>query len=331
MSVKRLSENKWLIDIRQGRKGDRFRKVFHGTEAEARMCEMEIKKKLNRPVNGLRIIEDIADEYMEYVRIHQAEKTYKDKKRMLFGNILGFFGKYHFDFITRPIIEAYKKKRIEGDARRIYRQINLELLCLSSMWKYAFENGYCNDGPPRFKSLPYKRPIPVILSADEIMSIINNSNPFNRAILLCMYHAGLRMNEVFSLKVSDVNLKTGYLRVTGKGNKTRLVPLSASLGPTLSGQVSCRVLKGSELLFPSPKTGKKLTDIRKAIMSACKRANVSKKVTPHMLRHSFASHLLEKGQDLRTIQELLGHEDISTTQIYLHVQLDRKKEAVNLL
>ena len=333
MAIRRIDDKKYQIDIRQGRDGKRIRETFHGTESEARLYEMELKKQLHRPIRDSHAIDEIAEEYIDHVRIHQAAKTYIEKKRMLFGSILSFFGKYHFDFITRQIIEAYKQKRLTDnpDKPKIYRQINLELLCLSNMWAFAWDNGYCTEEPKRIKKLPYKRPLPDVLSKEEIMAMIDHSSPFHKAMLLCMYNAGLRMNEVFTLKVSDVNMGSGYIRVTGKGNKTRIVPMTERLMDVMVGQVSCRKLTGSTLMFPSPVTGKVNTDMRRAIWGACKRAGIKKNVTPHMLRHSFATHLLEAGQDLRTIQELLGHEDIGTTQIYTHVAFKKKRGAIDCL
>ena len=122
------------------------------------------------------------------------------------------------------------------------------------------------------------------------------------------------------------------MKLTGKGNKERIVPMTDRLRESMTGQIACRKLIGATLAFPSIKdTAKKGTDMRRALWGAMKRAGITVRVTPHMLRHSFATHLLEAGQDLRTIQELLGHEEISTTQIYTHVQTDRKRKAVNAL
>lgn len=333
MAIRQTGNKKFQIDIRQGRDGKRIRETFHGTESEARLYEMELKKQLHRPVRDSHAIDEIAEEYIDHVRIHQAVKTYIEKKRMLFGSILSFFGKYHFDFITRQIIEAYKQKRLTDnpDKPKIYRQINLELLCLSNMWTFAWDNGYCTEEPKRIKKLPYKRPLPDVLSKEVILSIMEHSNPYHRAMILCMYHGGLRMDEVFSLKVSHVNLDSGYIRVTGKGNKTRVVPMSEKLQHLMAGQIACRKLIDSALMFPSVRSGGKATDMRRAIWGACRRAGIRRRVTPHMLRHSFATHLLEAGQDLRTIQELLGHEDIGTTQIYTHIAFKKKKGAVSML
>jgi site-specific recombinase XerD len=125
------------------------------------------------------------------------------------------------------------------------------------------------------------------------------------------------------------------IRIHGKGNKTRIIPMTENLHAALKTHLSSSEPRpqgsGQDLVFPSPITGQKLTDIRRAIWGAAKRAGIRKTVTPHMLRHSFATHLLERGANLRTIQELLGHEAVTTTQIYTHVAFDEKRKAVDLL
>lgn len=329
MAVRKVNDTQFEIDVSNGRKGRRYRRVHTCTESEARIIEIRIKNKLGRPARDRYTISDIAEYYIDYVERHQQPRTHKEKKRMLFGKILGFFGGMQFEFLSKPIIEVYKKNRVEESERPINRQINTELLCLQAMWKWAYDNGYCSEEPIRITKLPYKRPLPEVLSRADIDRVIESAGRFHRAMLLCMYAAGLRMNEVFDLRVSDVHLTSGYLRVRGKGGKTRLVPMAPRLEDALRGQVACRKLVEAELLFPSPRGGKKYNNIKTALRFAVERSGVNKHITPHMLRHSFATHLLEQGKDLRTIQELMGHEEISTTQIYTHIALDRKKDAVS--
>ena len=345
--MRKVGENKFEIDLRRGKGKPRYRRVHECTEEEARIIEVKIRKRFGRTVKDRYTIGDIAEYYLDYVERHQSPRTYREKKRMLFGKLLGFFGGLHFEFLSKPIIETYKRKRQEEirdaeeraaeksgrspKADKGRRQINTELLCLGAMWAWAYDNSYCSEEPIRMTKLPYKRPLPETLSRADIDRVLESTNRFHRAMFLCLYAAGLRMNEVFSLRVSDVHLTSGYLRVKGKGEKTRLVPMAPRLEEVLRGQVACRALIGAELLFPSPRSGKRYDNIKTALRLAVQRSGLKKKVTPHMLRHSFATHLLEQGKDLRTIQELLGHEEISTTQIYTHIALDRKKDAVSCM
>ena len=129
-----------------------------------------------------------------------------------------------------------------------------------------------------------------------------------------------------------------YIRIRGKGDKERIIPMTDmlhdALVPMFDPYLRTHLKKighNVKLVFPSLRTGQKLTDIRRAIWGAMSRAGIKKRITPHMLRHSFATHLLEADKDLRTIQELLGHEEITTTQIYTHVSQIRKRDAIDAL
>jgi len=341
IGIDKDGRQKWQIDIRNGR-AFRMKRTFIGTEDEANITHIKLRKKLGKPSRETFTVNDLAHDYIEHVRIHQSKRTYGDKRRMLFGKVLSFFGNYHLDFITKEIIEAYKQRRIlESMPRRIYRQINLELLTLSAMWKWAYDQGRCVDEPIKIRTLPYKRPIPGTLSKQEIFALIEYSGVFHRAFLLCLYHAGMRFHEVAGLRLSDVDMVTKYIRIHGKGDVMRLVPMSAMLyeamlllfDEQLRSHLRDKKHPGADLVFPSLRNmgDGHVTDIRRAITWAADRAGIKRKITPHMLRHSFATHLLEAGQDLRTIQDLLGHKEVTTTQIYTHVAFNRKRGAIDAL
>ena len=140
MSILKKGENKFLIDIRQGRKG-RYREIFHGSEQEALIYEQELKKQLGRPTNNSITIADLVPLHLEWVQMQQAAKTFLEKKKMLEGPILAYFGQMHPDLITQTLQDIFKKKRLsEIQARGKYegsREINLELMCLSALVKWA--------------------------------------------------------------------------------------------------------------------------------------------------------------------------------------------------
>jgi len=163
--------------------------------------------------------------------------------------------------------------------------------------------------------------IKLIESADTLKS---------RLIISTLYSTGLRVSELVNLKVSDLNLKekTGWVR-KGKGSKDRLFVTSESLAKELQEYLSD---KGKDNIYIFSKK-KPLTtrNIQKIISSVKKRANIGKKATPHTLRHSFATHLLEQGIDIRTIQAMLGHASLSTTQVYTHISSDQLKKVRNPL
>lgn len=173
--------------------------------------------------------------------------------------------------------------------------------------------------------------LPSILSIKEVELLLDSLpdetliDIRNKAMIELTYSSGLRVGELLSLKTTDLHLDMGFVKVYGKGSKERIIPVGEIANDNLVRYLRdvrpILMKKTSNLLFLSPH-GKAITrDVfSKALKSAALHAGIQKRVTPHKLRHSYASHLLEQGLDLRLIQELLGHEDISTTEIYTHVQ-----------
>jgi site-specific recombinase XerD len=234
------------------------------------------------------------------------------------------------DYITVDIVDLYKRKRLAETKRgKIHRQINLEIGCLYAMvnWAHEKERGWCNDPLPHCKRLPYRRPVPDTLSMEEAVSLIEAMTLRHRALYYCLYDAGLRKSEATSMRPEDVHLDHGLLRITGKGGKTRLVPMSGRLKEALRAHLQT-LPAGAKRVFRSRRGGGELTDIRWPIRRAQKILKITRRVTPHMLRHSFASHLIDKGADLKTVGELLGHEDVSTTAIYTHPAMKTKQDLI---
>lgn len=182
------------------------------------------------------------------------------------------------------------------------------------------------------------RPLPDALTEAQVETLIaapDTSNPFglrDRAMLELLYATGLRVSELVTLTVAQLNRRQGVIRVSGKGNKERLVPVGDEALEWLSvylrdGRGLILGARQSEALFPS-RAGRAMT--RQAFWQIIKRhasnAGIRKTLSPHTLRHAFATHLLNHGADLRVVQMLLGHSDISTTQIYTHVARERLKD-----
>ncbi len=185
------------------------------------------------------------------------------------------------------------------------------------------------------------RKLPEVLTIEEIDSLINTidlSKPEghrNKAILETLYSCGLRVSELINLKFSDLFFDEGYIRVIGKGNKQRLVPSSPSVVKTInfyktSTRNHMNITKGSENIVFLNRRGSQLTRemIFTIIKNLSKELGLTKKVSPHTFRHSFATHLLEGGANLRAIQEMLGHESITTTEIYTHLDQGYLKDAI---
>jgi len=179
----------------------------------------------------------------------------------------------------------------------------------------------------RWDQLPYPKTterLPIILSLEEVRQMIDAaSNLFHRAVLMTLYSTGMRRAELTHLKIGDVDSKRMVIHILqGKGGKDRDVPLSSTLLDTLREYWRC--MKPQNCLFPSPDSRRKgLCISPRGVFHLCRaaarKAGIKKKVGPHTLRHSFATHLVESGADLRTIQLLLGHASLNHTMIYLHL------------
>lgn len=179
--------------------------------------------------------------------------------------------------------------------------------------------------------------IPDALSLDEVELLLNQPNGKDarglrdKALLETIYATGMRISEASNLNIDNINLDIGFLRCFGKGNKERIIPLGRKAIECITdylktGRAHFLRKKESEFLFLS-RLGKKLSrqSLWKIVKKYAKEAKIKKPIRPHVLRHSFATHLLERGADLRSVQEMLGHSNISTTQIYTHVTKDRLK------
>ena len=205
-----------------------------------------------------------------------------------------------------------------------------------SMFRFLHRDGYIPANPSLGLTRPKQdRKLPKFLSVEEAMRLVEapSGSDFtacrDRAILETLYSTGLRVSELVSLKVRDVDLIGGSLRVIGKGRKERLVPV---------GSYSVRAIREYlKTLKPQARAdhqpifqnclGGALTDrsVRRILHRYLQKASIQQKISPHALRHSFATHLLDRGADLRSVQELLGHSSLTTTQVYTHVTTERLK------
>lgn len=207
---------------------------------------------------------------------------------------------------------------------------------LKSFFNYLVFEDYRNNNPLELIETPKTgRKLPDTLSLEEIDALINavdlssNEGERNRAMLETLYGCGLRVSELVSLKISDLFFEEGFVKITGKGNKQRFVPIGHHTQKYIQlykENVRSHVLvkKGFEDTLFLNRRGSQLTRamIFTIIKDLATKINLNKTISPHTLRHSFATHLLENGADLRSIQLMLGHESITTTEIYVH--LDRK-------
>ncbi len=198
-----------------------------------------------------------------------------------------------------------------------------------------------NDPTELIEGPKMTRKLPDVLSIEEIDSIIESfdlSKPEghrNRAIIETLYSCGLRVSELVSLRITDMDFEQGFIRVVGKGDKERIVPIGRKAIKEIGNYMPDRhslpkIEKDSENIVFLNRRGKKLTRemIFTIVKAAAKNAGIKKKISPHSFRHSFATHLVEGGADLRVIQEMLGHESITTTEIYTHLDSVYLKDTI---
>jgi integrase/recombinase XerD len=204
---------------------------------------------------------------------------------------------------------------------------------LKSFFNYLIFEDYRTDNPTELLEAPkIGRKLPDTLSTDEINTLIEAidlSKPEgerNRAILETLYGCGLRVSELINLKLSDLYFEEGFISVTGKGSKQRLVPIATVTQKYISIYVNeirnhLTIQKGFDDIVFLNRRGKQLTRamIFTIIKQLSEKIGLKKNISPHTFRHSFATHLLEHGADLRAIQQMLGHESITTTEVYMHV------------
>lgn len=218
------------------------------------------------------------------------------------------------------------------------RSTNRFLSCMRTLYKYLIIEKYVNNNPLEFIDSPKTvKSLPKVLSIEEIDKLLNipltdNYSYRNKAMLELMYATGLRVSELINLKLNNVDLDMAIVRTIGKGNKERIIPIGDYALDYLNEYInnyrpSMFKKNYNEYLFLN-NHGKQMTrqGFFKIIKKTAKEQKIDKDFSPHTLRHSFATHLLNNNADLRTIQELLGHSSISTTQIYTHISDEKLRK-----
>ncbi|MFA5100079.1 MAG: site-specific tyrosine recombinase XerD [Candidatus Omnitrophota bacterium] len=212
------------------------------------------------------------------------------------------------------------------------------LAAIRMFYRFLVRERIIRDDPTSLIDSPklWKK-IPETLSVNEVEALLSQPSLRtpqgirDKAILETLYATGMRVSEAVNLKIDDLNLEVGFLRCIGKGNKERVIPVGKKAVGAVSKYISAvrpalLKKKTSDLLFIS-RLGSRISrqSFWKLIKRYAKEARIKKPMKPHILRHSFATHLLEHGADLRSVQEMLGHSNIATTQIYTHINKDRLK------
>ncbi len=286
----------------------------------------------------------------------RAERGQSPKTVLTYSQLLGHFvewaGANHISHwrevelshLTRFLMEeqARQTKPIGGGKKGgllSSSTIYLEIAALRAFFKFANTEGMLAKNPSETLSLPKRwMLLPKTLSMDEVDQILADtagptpSDQCDRAVLELAYASGLRLAELRSIRLEQLHLDAGFVSVIGKGNKERVVPVGSRAVEAIQ-----QYLNSARPKLVGPKTPGTVfltqrgtsfaaTTLWGRIKRAIKRAGITRNITPHMLRHSFATHLLEHGADLRVIQEMLGHASISTTELYTHVSKSRLRD-----
>lgn len=283
------------------------------------------------------------EDYMHFLKVERqlAKNTIASYRRDLEDYIL-FMEEEKLgtiDAITRPYILSYLQKMNEEgkSARTVSRHIS----SIRSFHQFLLREKVTTDDPTVHLELPkLEQKLPRVLSLEEVDRLIQApdcSKPQgirDYALLEILYGTGMRVSELIALDVEDIHLSMGFIRVFGKGGKERIVPLGRKAIEACTRYMNdvrpgfIRKQRGPvDALFVNMRGGRLTRQgCWKLLKGHALTANIQKELTPHILRHSFATHLIENGADLRAVQEMLGHADISTTQIYTHVSGKRLKE-----
>lgn len=277
----------------------------------------------------------ILSEYLEYLEVEKglSQNTLDAYRRDLsaFIDFCSSIGAESLTEIQRTHLNSYildlrEKKYSPASVMR-------KIASLRGFFKWLCANEICTQNPTLTLEQPkIPRKLPKIMTISEIENILRaNLNKIQRLIIELLYGGGLRVSELVNLKTNNIDLNASYLKCSGKGSKERIVPLGSKAKEALNEYFVQRDflikkfnLDTKNLLISD--SGRFLTrqDIYNFIHEQGKR--IHKNISPHTLRHSFATHLLENGADLRIVQELLGHSDVSTTQLYTHISKKRLKE-----
>ena len=283
-------------------------------------------------------INDWIREYVDYLTI---EKRYSPNTISAYrGDVTSFcknFGKIELENLTTGEIRSHLLNlRQKGQSAR---SVARYLAGVKSFYRYLIHDGRIQENPVEILESPKLwRKLPGVISLTEVDILLaspNSNTPQglrDRAMLEVLYATGVRVSELISMKISDLNIQMGYIRAFGKGAKERVVPF----GEAAKEAIDNYFLNGRPLLIKNKRPeelfinrrGCKMTrqGFWKIIRQYALLSGVKSPISPHTLRHAFATHLLEGGADLRSVQQMLGHSDISTTQIYTHILQQRMQE-----
>lgn len=318
---------KWYIDYSY-----RGRRIMKAISKDKRMAELALKNVELKIEKGEYLgIEDqpkilfrqCAEKYLAYSEANKAPKSFGRDVTSLEVHLIPSFGGKYLHELRPEMIENYKATRLT-EARPA--TVNRELACLRNMLNKAVQWGYLTISPMKGIRLLKEPPERVrFLAIDEVNILLERSSDHLMPIILCALHTGMRKGEILNLKWSNIDLHNRMIVLEKtKNNRRRMIPLHGRLYSVLK-----ELPRKGDYVFCSNK-GEKFVDIKNGFKGACRRAGI-KDFRFHDLRHTFASHLVMSGCNIRTVQQLLGHTTIKTTMKYSHLSKEHLEEAINLV
>lgn len=343
------AELRFILDYwPDGRKGKRCQRYLDDaiqTLGDAREIDKETKlairerrqPELTRDISQYSAtIDELIPEYMEDYRLQHRSNVHPDRQKKSFrereqtlnivSRIIGPMAVIHFDKHTAIKYQLTRSKQKTSKGTDVKnRTINKELTYMLSFCTWCRKKKGI-DVKPEIDMLPYDRPKPVVLSPAEVEKFMKaaKKEPFYLAFFLCCYTLGFRLSEVKYLRWCDIDRENKTVRAVQKGGSDKIGALNKWLAQALK-----KLKKGNpdDYIFLSKRTGRPIAYPRAAVYRIAKSAGLKRRIGPHMFRHSIATHMLAAGKNLRTIQIMLGHEDIETTQLYTHVVTDDIRNA----
>jgi integrase/recombinase XerC len=286
-------------------------------------------------------LKETIDNYLKYLTYERGSSVHTLKAYAedfdVFLRFCGEAGIQSFAEIDYRVLMNYLTELSE---RRLKASsLERKIASLKSLYKYLLREGIVKKNPADLLSSPKKeKRLPAVLEKNEALDLLESipeDNPLSlrdKTMLTLLYASGLRVSELTGLDIHDIDYRQGVVRVIGKGSKERIVPTGETARKLLEGYLAVREefcpSDGDRALFLT-RRGKRISDrmIRYILEGYIAKLAVNKNVHPHTLRHTFATHLLENGANIRVIQEMLGHSSLSTTQIYTHLSPEKLKES----
>jgi len=286
------------------------------------------------------MIQRYIEKFINYLKVEKNASEHTAKNYIIdldsFGEFLGDKDVSAVDHLTlRRFLAQMREKNYSK------RTIARKLAAMRSFFKFLYREGYVTQNPITAILTPkLDKKLPKFLDVEKVDQLLKTpdaesaSGLRDRAILETLYSTGARVSELVGLDMDDVDFISGVVKLFGKGSKERIVPIGEPALNAIRKYVEKRgewapsggFAKDKNAIFLN-KSGRRLTDrsVRRILDKHIKECSVAEKISPHSLRHSFATHMLDRGADLRSVQELLGHMNLSTTQIYTHVTMERLK------